>query len=1444
VRQGSEWSALNEAIYYLDTAPPLRITEIMYNPVAPTAAEIGAGFDNNDDFEYVELKNIGDEPVDLEGLEFVDGIQFIAPAVTLDPGEYGLVVQNQLAFAFRYGTSHGGEPYIILGEFTGGTNLSNAGEDLYLQDHVGGLIHDFDFEDGWFGRTDGDGYSLVVRDEGQDLALWDDSDGWRPSWQFGGNPGEADPGPDVRAVVVNEVLAHTDGADGDWVELLNLSGEAIDLDGWYLSDSDAGVAALAKYQITSATADTLLEATGAGRFLVLTQTDDFGGAFALSEFGEGVFLTGSVAQADIHLAGSPASWPTGWYLAGYREDEYFGATPSEQTLGRYVKSTGASDFVLTSATTRGAENAYPDIPPVIINEIMYHPVDEETGQEWIELHNRTGADVNLWEHFEPGGGYDPMDVGWKFTDGIAFTFPVGAYVPAGGYALVVQTDPDAFRSEFSIPTSVPIYGPFEAPPDDPGNPTRLANDGERLALSRPGKPEINQPPPGETAPYVPYIEIEKITYEDSPPWDTRADGGGFTLARINPDAYIDDVTNWPPSTSGGTPGAENADFDLTPPSVPSGVDAVVVGPAAIEVTWSASSDPESGVRHYVVYRDGVPVNTTTDTSLFDATVQPSVPYTYQVSAVNLDYVESVLSTPPVEARILAAEVVSTPGGAAVGVRFSEAVSAATAEHLANYTITYDGGASEVPITAADLQADDVTVLLTLGESLVADEYYLLTVTGVEAAADGTPIAPDSEISFQNYMAGTGTILREWWLNIPGTAVADLTGHIDYPDNPDGQDEVTSFEIPLEWNADNYGTRMRGYLHPATTGDYTFWLSSDDNARLWLNDEGDDPAGADLVAEVPGWTDSREWDKYPGQQSIAIHLEAGSRYYIEALQKEGTGGDNLAVAWTLPGETPDDNGPIPGDVLSPWVEEPKPVIGITATDAAADEQGQDPGAFTVWRDAAAPDPLVVHYVVSGASAADHEEPLSGQVTIPVDEASVVITITPVDDDQNEIDETLTLTLLEHEDYEIMEGAGAAGVTILDNEFPSVQAVALNPGTGRTLGDIEPSGIGVRTVEITFSEAVTFTADAVTVQTVHFDGGETIDRTFGSGEFTLDGSGTAVMTITITDSYTEAVDTWVKVTLSDAAADLVDAQGHALDGEARLDSSGLGYLRDADADLPTGDGLEGGEAVFYIGSLRADMRGTGIFGVEPNGIIDSWDINGFLQKYQALDLDADFRGQGIFGVEPDGIVDSWDINGFLQRYQGGASLAPLPIMSEQTLVTEDAEKWALVPTGDIGSDWRTLASYDTTGWTHHAGGGPGGVGYENGSGYQDYISLDVSEMSGGNTSCYIRIPFLLGGSPSSIIDMTLYVRYDDGFVAYINGEPIERANYDNDYPAWNENADHSHNDGEAVNLEAFAIDSSHYDALVQGENVLAIHGLNIGSTSTDFLISAVLEVTMAT
>jgi hypothetical protein len=79
--------------------------------------------------------------------------------------------------------------------------------------------------------------------------------------------------------------------------------------------------------------------------------------------------------------------------------------------------------------------------------------------------------------------------------------------------------------------------------------------------------------------------------------------------------------------------------------------------------------------------------------------------------------------------------------------------------------------------------------------------------------------------------------------------------------------------------------------------------------------GEDPNGRQAIASVSLWTRSREWTKYPSQKSFPINLQEGKRYYIEALHKEGAGGDNLAVGWTTPNSEAIDV--IPGSVLSPF-----------------------------------------------------------------------------------------------------------------------------------------------------------------------------------------------------------------------------------------------------------------------------------------------------------------------------------------------------------------------------------------------------------------------------------------------------------------------------------------------------------------------------------------------
>lgn len=167
----------------------------------------------------------------------------------------------------------------------------------------------------------------------------------------------------------------------------------------------------------------------------------------------------------------------------------------------------------------------------------------------------------------------------------------------------------------------------------------------------------------------------------------------------------------------------------------------------------------------------------------------------------------------------------------------------------------------------------------------------------------------------------------------------------------------------------------------------------------------------------------------------------------------------------------------------------------------------------------------------------------------------------------------------------------------------------------------------------------------------------------------------------------------------------------------------------------------------------------------------------------------------------------------------------------LVVESASKRVLVPGGPLDDNWRADLSYDDSSWRA----GVGGVGYERAGGYESLIATDVCEdLYGVNTTCCVRIPFACEDDPCGYETMTLRMRYDDGFVAYLNGVEIVRVLFTG-VPRWDSHADGGH---EAQGLQSF--DVSPYLALLQpGENLLAIQGLNASSTSSDFLISAELS-----
>jgi len=176
----------------------------------------------------------------------------------------------------------------------------------------------------------------------------------------------------------------------------------------------------------------------------------------------------------------------------------------------------------------------------------------------------------------------------------------------------------------------------------------------------------------------------------------------------------------------------------------------------------------------------------------------------------------------------------------------------------------------------------------------------------------------------------------------------------------------------------------------------------------------------------------------------------------------------------------------------------------------------------------------------------------------------------------------------------------------------------------------------------------------------------------------------------------------------------------------------------------------------------------------------------------------------------------------------------------LVAEQADKRVLVPTAAISDDWRGGKAFDDSTWTLCTG-GPGGIGFEKGQGYQSLITLDTSAQmygSGKNNSCYVRIPFAV--TPKVLADTTrlvLKVRYDDGFVAYLNGTEVARAEFTGT-PAWNSHADNAI-ESAGQDFDAYVDITQFIGDLKAGTNILAIQAMNSGTSSSDFLINAAMD-----
>lgn len=511
------WSAPERRVYLVNeafaAAGDLAITEINYHPLAPTPAESAAipGV-TADDFEFLEIRNIGSRNVNLFEVAFPEDKPFAALSLdpmSLAPGDFAIVVKNRAAFLLRYGNTFAGR---IVGEWKTGS-LSNSGEEIQLFARDGSLLLSFTYSDSgdWPGRADGKGATLEYAGLLFDKASLETGKYWRSSSEIHGTPGEAGAGPDQR-IVVNEILANSRAPRVNAIELFNPSGETVDISGWWLSNpgQPETIESFQQYRIPNGT---ILQP---GAYRVFTEADfNPNGAWNpnAGPRGAGEFTLDAAHGGDLWLiTAAPSGKPL--KVVDYQS---FGATRQDESLGRWPNGTGKL-FPMAERTLldesqpgspqpgQGRMNSVPRVGPLLINEIQHSPL-LSNALEFVELRNPTATAVSL--------------NGWRLRGAVDFDFAPEQTIPAGGLLVVVPFPPsepvqaNAFRSAYGISAAIPLVGPWS-----PGKTLATAS---RVVLYR------ALPAPPEEPGFIPRDTEDEVHYATGGEWPSAI--GGFSLHR-------------------------------------------------------------------------------------------------------------------------------------------------------------------------------------------------------------------------------------------------------------------------------------------------------------------------------------------------------------------------------------------------------------------------------------------------------------------------------------------------------------------------------------------------------------------------------------------------------------------------------------------------------------------------------------------------------------------------------------------------------------------------------------------------------------------------------------------------------------------------------------------------------------------------------------------------
>ncbi|OGV42537.1 MAG: hypothetical protein A2X46_04530 [Lentisphaerae bacterium GWF2_57_35] len=446
----------------------LAISEIMYHPSDRADAK---------NLEYVEVFNSTPFTNQLTGWQLAGSVDYAFPTgAVLAPFSFLVVAKEPASVESVYGITQ------VYGPFTG--SLPNSSGRVRLRNAQDAILLEVNYSDqpAWPVAADGAGHSLTLSQAsyGEDNPL-----AWSPSIRPGGSPG----GPEMPSgslyphVIVNEILAHTDPPQWDFVELFNTSTQAINLSGCMLSDQ-------ADTNLFFIPAGTTIPARGYQVYYANTNVSNPTNLpFNLSSKGEDLFFRA----------------PDTTVVDCIR----FGAQQNGMALGRFPD--GASSFHELQTPSPAASNKALNIRSVVINELMYNPLSGEDDDEYVELHNTSGVSVDISR--------------WRFTEGITFDFPNGTTLPAGGY-LVVAKNAVRLLSNYPALSCANTLGGFGG---------GLANGGERIVLAKPDDPLL---------PEQDFVIVDEVTYQDGGRWGAWSDGGGSSLELTDPLSDNRQAANW------------------------------------------------------------------------------------------------------------------------------------------------------------------------------------------------------------------------------------------------------------------------------------------------------------------------------------------------------------------------------------------------------------------------------------------------------------------------------------------------------------------------------------------------------------------------------------------------------------------------------------------------------------------------------------------------------------------------------------------------------------------------------------------------------------------------------------------------------------------------------------------------------------------------------------